>query len=57
MLCTVFGLVGRVFVGDAGCLEGQADELATAGHAGPVEQLVGWVGACFLVGSHGDVRR
>jgi hypothetical protein len=57
MLCTVFGLVGRVLVGDAGCLEDQADELATAGHAGPVEQLVGWVGACFLVGRHDDARR
>lgn len=35
--CTAFFLVGHVFVGYAGCFEGEADEFAATGHfAAPV---------------------
>jgi hypothetical protein len=50
---TIFGLVGCVFVGYAGRFEGEADELAASWDTGPVEQLVWWVGAGFLIGGHG----
>lgn len=50
---TIFGLVGRVFVRYSGSFEGEANELAASWYAGPVEKLVWWGGAGFLVGGHG----
>lgn len=50
---TVFRLIADVCVGYACCLEGEANELAAPWDAGPVEQLIRWIGACFLVGGHG----
>ena len=50
---TVFRLVGDVCVGYACCFEGETNEFAASWDAGPVEQLIWWVGAGFLVGGHG----
>lgn len=50
---TVFRLIGGVCIGHAGCFKGKADKLAAPWNCGPVEELVWWVSAGFVAGSHG----
>lgn len=52
-MLTVFLLVGSVFVRDTSSFECEANKFAASWNARPVEELIGWVGAGFLVGSHG----
>lgn len=47
--CSFFRVVANVCVGGVACFEGDADEFAAAGDAGPVNELVGSVCRWILV--------